>query len=78
MWKTEKNFNKWIIGAIIGTTIIWLGGLSMTPKGKSFWRRMWKKTKKTYRFMLIGWSEMKKAMKKDAQKKQKKSLEDEI
>jgi len=47
MSKAEKKINKWLIGAIIGTTLIGAGGLSMTPKGQSFWNRLLKKCKKT-------------------------------
>lgn len=35
MPKIEKNINKILIGAILGTTILWVAGASMTPKGKS-------------------------------------------
>lgn len=36
--KIEKKLNKLLIGAILWTTILWIGA-SMTPKGKSFWKR---------------------------------------
>ncbi|HMT01071.1 MAG TPA: hypothetical protein PKD96_04590 [Candidatus Absconditabacterales bacterium] len=57
MGKTQKAINKRVAGAIIGTTILGVGGLSMTPKGKSF-------RKKTTDFLKSGINEMKKELKK--------------
>jgi hypothetical protein len=39
MPKIEKSLNKILIGAILGTTILWVAGASMTPKWKSL---IWK------------------------------------
>jgi len=52
MPKIEKKINKLLIGAILGTTILWVGA-SMTPKGKSF-------RKKARDFVKWGVDEMKK------------------
>ena len=38
MPKIEKKLNKMLIGAILGTTILGIWA-SMTPKGKSFWKK---------------------------------------
>lgn len=71
MGKTEKKLNKWLIGAIIGTTLLWVWGLSMTPKGRSFW---WKAKD----FFKSGVDELKKELKKleDEEKKQKSEIRD--
>jgi hypothetical protein len=60
MWKTEKKINKILIWAIIGSAVLGVGGLSMTPKWKSFWRRMLRKSKGWTSFFLRGVSQMKK------------------
>lgn len=56
MWNTEKKINKRLIGAVIGSAVI--GGLSMTPKGKSFWRRMLDKSTGWTDFLKSGAREM--------------------
>jgi len=40
MPKIEKNLNKILIWAILGTTILGVAGASMTPKGKSLFKKM--------------------------------------
>jgi hypothetical protein len=35
MPKFEKSMNKFLVGAILGTTILGVAWASMTPKGKS-------------------------------------------
>lgn len=34
-----KRVNKILIGAILWTAILWLWGLSMSPKWKWFWKK---------------------------------------
>ncbi len=61
MGKTEKRFNKRLIWLVIGSAVIW--GLSMTPKGKSFWKRTIDRVKRPFKFMRAGVREMRKTMK---------------
>jgi len=61
MGKTEKRFNKWLIWLVIGGAIV--GGLSKTEKGKSFWRRMNDRIKKSFSFFRRGLREIKKSTK---------------
>ena len=62
MPKIEKNINKILIGAILGTTILWVAGATMTPKGKS----MMSKVKD---FIKWGVDELKKNARERSQKK---------
>jgi hypothetical protein len=55
MWSTEKKINKWLISLVIGSAILGLGGLSMSPKGKSWWRRILDKAKERWH-ALWWWS----------------------
>lgn len=58
----EKKVNKWLVGLIIGGTLIGVGGASMTPKGKKLRRSVWE-------FFAVGWEEFNK---KVLEKKKKK------
>ncbi len=62
MPKIEKNINKILIGAILGTTILWVAWASMTPKGKSFFGKL-------KDFVKWGINEMKSTTKKTIKKK---------
>lgn len=64
MWSPEKKLNKWIVWAIIGSTIIGLWSLSMTPKGKSFRRRMSDRGKRWNGYFSEGLKETIKIIKK--------------
>lgn len=68
MGNTSKNINKRIIGAVLWTTIIGAAGLSMTPKGRSFWQ-------KAKDFFKSGLDELKKDL-GDKDSKKKKSDKD--
>lgn len=57
MPKFEKKMNKLLVGAILGTTILWVAGASMTPKGKSL---LWK----VKDFIKGGINELKKSTEK--------------
>lgn len=63
MWKTEKKINKMLIGLVIGTAIFGLGGLSMSPKGKSRWKRVVDKAKSIGTFLWEGLDAMQKRKK---------------
>lgn len=60
MGKTESRLNKRILGAVIGSAVIWLTWFSMTPKGKSFWNRAKKKLFRSVWFLKRGYQELKK------------------
>lgn len=62
--KGERKLNKMLIGAILGTTILWLGAAAMTPKGKST-------IGKLKDFLKWWMKEMKKSVGKTAMKKGK-------
>ena len=65
MGQTEKSLNKRIIGAIIGSALIGVSGLSMTPKGQSFWKRLLLRVRGIFRFFSGGVQEMKKQIDKE-------------
>jgi hypothetical protein len=64
MGKTSKSINRLIIGAVIGTAILWAGRLSMSEK----WRKFWRNVKS---FFQDGMDEMNKTL-KNKNKKDKK------
>lgn len=60
MSKAEKKINKILIWAIIWSALLGAGGLSMTPKGKSFWKRFLRKSKSWKWFFMRGFIDFKK------------------
>lgn len=68
MGATEKSLNKRIIWAIIGSALIGVSGLSMTPKGQSFWRRLLKRIRGIFSFFSWGVKEMHTQIKKQLPK----------
>lgn len=69
MWKTEKKINKRIVWAVIGSTVAGLLGASMTPKGKSFWHKIFDKTKRRTIYLNEWWTETIKILKQVVNKK---------
>ena len=70
MPKIEKKLNKLLVGAILGTTILWVAGASMTPKWKSVMGKM--------KDFIKGWiDELKKSTEQKLQKKNRKKEENE-
>lgn len=71
-FKTEKKLNKILIGAILGTTLLWIGAATMTPKG----REVSKSTFQKFKDFLKWWvKELKKTAGETALKKGKKWTE---
>lgn len=70
MGKTEKTLNKWLIWAIIGSALIGVSGLSMTPKGQSFWRRVLQRVRGIFSFFSGGVKEMHTQIKKQLPKEE--------
>lgn len=73
MSKTEKKINKILIWAIIWSALISAGSLSMTPKGKSFWKRLLRKSKSWTWFLKRGFVDFKKEFFGGTAKKRKKT-----
>lgn len=72
-FKTEKKLNKLLIGAILGTTLLWVGA-AMTPKGREVGKSTLGKLKE---FLKWGVKELKKSVGEKAVKKGKQRQWDE-
>lgn len=60
----EKKLNKWIVGAVIWTTLLWVWWFGMSNKWKWFFWKLKQKAKKLKSFLNNWLKEMKKEMKK--------------
>jgi hypothetical protein len=60
----EKKLNKWIIGAVLWTTLLWIWWFGMSNKWKWFFSKL-KNKLKNIKWFLENWiKEMKKTIKK--------------
>ncbi|UFX83006.1 hypothetical protein [Candidatus Absconditicoccus praedator] len=60
----EKKLNKFLVGGVIGTAILGLGGFGMSPKGRGFFKKLKDKITSFLSFFGGGVIEMKKIFKK--------------
>ncbi len=71
-FKTEKKLNKILIGAILGSTLVWIGAATMTPKGREVSKSTFGKIKDFFKWWI---NELKKKAGETALKQGKKRTE---
>ena len=62
--KIDKKFHKFLIWAVIGSGIIWLGIFSQTKKWKTLFQKIGNRFKWLWWFLRLGFEELKKSLKK--------------